>query len=173
MSSQNANAVAISGGTITGMPAPTAPSDVATKNYVDSGGAAAGAATIAEFLANSAPTKLIPVGTVWGAAAAPKVLTDGATITPDFSLGIDFILTLTAAGRTLANPTNIKVGQKGLIVINQGGAGSNTITAWGGYWKFPGGSKPVLSTAVGAYDIISYAVVTNTMIVCTYQQSVA
>lgn len=35
MAVQNANAVAITGGSITGMPSPANPSDVATKNYVD------------------------------------------------------------------------------------------------------------------------------------------
>ncbi len=35
MASQNANAVAITGGTITGMPSPSGGSDVATKTYVD------------------------------------------------------------------------------------------------------------------------------------------
>lgn len=35
IATQNANSVAITGGSITGMPAPTNPSDVATKNYAD------------------------------------------------------------------------------------------------------------------------------------------
>lgn len=35
IATQNANSVAITGGTITGMPSPTAASDVATKSYVD------------------------------------------------------------------------------------------------------------------------------------------
>jgi hypothetical protein len=39
MATQNANAVAISGGTITGMATPTNPTDVANKSYVDAGGA--------------------------------------------------------------------------------------------------------------------------------------
>jgi hypothetical protein len=44
MANQNANAVAITGGSVTGMPTPANPADVATKAYVDAGPAAATAA---------------------------------------------------------------------------------------------------------------------------------
>ena len=42
---------------------------------------------------------------------AVSALTDGATITPDFSLANNFSVTL-AGNRTLANPTNITAGQR-------------------------------------------------------------
>ncbi len=173
MSAQNANAVAITGGTIKGMPPPTDPGDVAPKSYVDALGTPAAPATAAEFLANSAPAKMVTVGTAWDAAAAVAIIADAATVTPDFSLGIDFVWTLGAPGRTIANPANVKVGQKGLLVLSQGGAGSNTITSWGTFWKFPGGSKPALSTAVGAIDVVSYAVLSSSIIVCTFQPSLS
>ena len=77
-------------------------------------------------------------------------LTDAATITPDFSASNNFTLTLGGTGRTLANPTNITAGQSGVIVIQQDGTGSRTITSYGSNFKFAGGTAPTLST--GAND---------------------
>src|SRR5271166_3131890 len=83
---------------------------------------------------------------------SPVVLIDGPIITPDFSTGINFSLTLTAAGRTFANPVNITVGQTGIIYFIQDNSGFRTITSWGGYYKFAAGVKPVLSTGANAID---------------------
>jgi len=83
-------------------------------------------------------------------------LTDAATITPDFSAANNFSVTL-GGSRTLANPSNIAAGQAGQIVITQDGTGSRTLT-YGSVWKFPAGITPVLSTAAGAVDILSYYV---------------
>ena len=130
------------------------------------------AATAAEYLANSAPTKMLTSGATWGAAATVQ-LVDAATTTPDFNVGLDFFWPIAAAGRTLANPTNAKSGQKGLILINQDATGGRTITGWGSAWKFPGGTKPVLSTAAGALDVISYMVYTPTYIVCSFSAGFA
>ena len=127
--------------------------------YVDSKTAVA---TAAEYINNSAPTKLLTSGAVWS-AAGQVTLTDSATVTPNFNLGLDFIWTLGAAGRTLANPTNAKPGQKGIIGILPGASG--TITTWGTSYKFPGGTKPTL-TANG-FDIISYWVSSASYIYCT------
>jgi len=145
---------------------PTAALGVATKQYVD--GKAPAAATAAEYIANSAPTKMLTPGAVWAAVVTPTTLTDAATVTPDFSLGIDFAWMLGAVGRTLANPINFKVGQKGLIYLTQDGTGSRTITTWGSMWKFPGGVKPTLSTGPFAGDAISYVVINSTAIYCTF-----
>jgi NAD(P)-dependent dehydrogenase (short-subunit alcohol dehydrogenase family) len=90
--------------------------------------------------------------------AAEQALTDGATITPDFDTGINFSVTL-GGNRTLANPTNAKSGQSGLIFITQDGTGSRTL-AYGANWLFPGGD-PTLSTAAGSIDVISYFVRAN------------
>ena len=115
------------------------------------------AATAAEYLGNSAPTKMLTPGAAW-TAAAPVPLTDASAVTPDFSAGIDFTWTLGAAGRTLQNPNAPKLGQKGLIYLTQDATGGRTITAWGSQYKFPGGIKPTLSTAANAVDTVSYAV---------------
>jgi hypothetical protein len=67
------------------------------------------------------------------------VLTDGATITPDFSTANYFSVTL-GGNRTLANPSNQTAGQSGTIVITQDGTGGRTL-AYGSNYKFPGGDR--------------------------------
>lgn len=99
-----------------------------------------------------------------GDAAVPAVLTSGATITPDGANGVNFTLTI-AHNATLANPSNFRVGQSGVIEITQDGTGSRTL-AYGTNWKFPGGA-PVLSTAVGTVDALAYFVVASGRILCT------
>ena len=123
-------------------------------------------ATAAQFRGNVA-SKILTTDQVW-AAAATVTLTDAATVTPDFATGLDFFWTIGAAGRTLANPTNTKVGQKGVIYIQQDGTGGRTITTWGSAWKFAGGTKPVLTTAPNTIDVLSYVVFSSSLIVCTF-----
>ena len=89
-------------------------------------------------------------------------LTDGATITPDFSAGNNFSVTL-GGNRTLANPTNLTAGQSGTIVITQDATGSRTL-AFGGYWKFPTGTAPTLTTAAASVDVLAYYVESSTRI---------
>jgi len=125
------------------------------------------AATAAEYLANSAPTKMLTPGAVWTAGNQLQ-LTDAATVTPDFSLGIDFQWTIGAVGRTLANPLNAKPGQKGILILRQDTTGNRTITTWGSAWLFPGGVKPTLSTAGFAFDVVSYFVLSSSLIFCTF-----
>jgi hypothetical protein len=121
------------------------------------------AATAAEYLQGNA-VKFLTGNAVW-TAATEVALTDGATVTPDFSLGVNFGLNMAAASRTLANPTNAKAGQAGAIrLINSAG----TVTAWGTAWKFPGGTKP--TCVVGQVDVLSYVVITSTIIYCTVTQ---
>jgi len=89
-------------------------------------------------------------------------LTDGATITPDFSVTNNYSVTL-AGNRTLANPTNITAGQSGSIFVSQDATGSRTL-AYGTYWDFAGGTAPTLSTAASSVDRIDYVVRTATSI---------
>jgi hypothetical protein len=92
----------------------------------------------------------------------PVALTDGTTITPDFSAGNYYSVTL-GGNRTLANPTNQTAGQSGTIVITQDGTGSRTL-AYGSYWKFPGGTAPTLTTTASAVDVLVYYVESSTRI---------
>lgn len=94
-----------------------------------------------------------------GVAATITTLTDGATITPDFSASNNFTVTL-GGNRTLVNPTNLVAGQSGSIFIVQDGTGSRTL-AFGSYWDFAGGTAPTLSTAASAVDRIDYVVRTT------------
>jgi hypothetical protein len=93
---------------------------------------------------------------------AISVLTDGATITPDFSLGNNYSVTL-GGNRTLANPTNLTAGATGSIFVSQDGTGSRTLS-WGSYWDFAGGTAPTLTTTASAVDRIDYVVRTTTSI---------
>lgn len=111
-------------------------------------------ASDAEVYAGSSTTKFISPRRLY-TAAAPVALTSSATITPDGDNGFNFTLTL-AHNATLANPSNFKEGQSGLIKITQDGTGSRTM-AYGTNWKFPSGA-PVLSTAAGAIDLLAYHV---------------
>jgi len=127
---------------------------VPTKLYVDS--KAPVAATVAEYRSNSAPTKMLTPGTAWGAMTSVDLSgTEVAgVLTIDFNSGFDFFWYISAAGRTLANPTGLKTGQRGTITLSNTGAG--TITTWGSKWKFPGGVKPTLTP--NAVDLLSYFV---------------
>ena len=145
---------------------PTAPTHAASKAYVDAT-APPPPATAAEYVANNQPAKYLTSAAIWG-AANPVAVTDGATVTPDCSLGIDFYWQIAGTGRTLQNMANAKPGQKGVIIIQQDGAGGRTISTWGNAYKFPNGAKPTLSNAANFVDIISYVVYSPTFIACTF-----
>jgi len=82
-----------------------------------------------------------------------QTLTDAATISWDASLGR--VATITLGGsRTIAAPTNLRVGTYILHVI-QGGTGSYTIT-WNSVFKWTAAVPPTLSTAVGRRDVFSF-----------------
>lgn len=63
-------------------------------------------------------------------------------------------VTLTASS-TMAAPTNLVDGGTYILRVVQGGTGSYNIT-WNAVFKWPGGTAPTLSTAVGAIDIITF-----------------
>lgn len=114
-------------------------------------------ATSSQYRSNTA-TKLLQTDNVWSAASG-VALTDAATVAVDFSTGLNFTLTI-AGNRTLGQPSNVKVGQSGVIQITQGGGGSNTL-AYHADWYFAGGTDPTLSTAAGAIDLLFYQVMPN------------
>lgn len=94
------------------------------------------------------------------ASAANEVaLTDGATITIDFSAGFNFGVTL-AGNRTLAASNYSSfVGRSGYIRFTQDAGGSRTLDTSASPWVNPGGSDIVLSTAAGAVDLVFYQIV--------------
>lgn len=133
-------------------------------------GASVTYAAASDIWTGTATTKPIAPDQFW-AAAATIALTDAATVTPDGSTGINFKWTM-AGSRTLANPTNMKTGQSGLIIITQDATGSRVIT-YGSNWKFPGGAAAggVLSTAPNAVDVISYYVRSDGTILCALSKA--
>jgi hypothetical protein len=95
-----------------------------------------------------------------------STLTDGATITPDFSLANNYTVTL-GGNRTLANPSNLTAGQSGSIFLVQDGTGGRTL-AYGSQYDFIGGTAPTLSTGANAVDRIDYVVRTTGSIHCVF-----
>jgi hypothetical protein len=153
------------------LPIGPAAANAVRKDYVDNAIATntPPATTAAEYIANSQPTKMLTSGTTWGAAAPVQVNPVGSVININMSLGIDFFTTLTGAGMSMALPTNMKPGQKGLIYIINTGTGNGTITSWDAAWRFSSGVKPIVTPTANALDILSYAVVLSaTALCCTF-----
>ena len=87
-------------------------------------------------------------------------LTDGATITPDFSLSNTFQVQL-GGNRTLGTPTNLAANQTGSISVFQDKTGSRTLAyAWPYVWA--GGTAPALTTAGASEDQLVYQVAVHT-----------
>jgi|TARA_B100000085_G_scaffold190970_1_gene174933 hypothetical protein len=84
-------------------------------------------------------------------------LTSASSITIDFSLGNNFILTTGHGTIAFANPTTEVAGQSGSIFIVQG---STTCAApsWGNQYLFPGGTPPSLTGTTGKIARIDYVV---------------
>lgn len=105
-----------------------------------------------------------------GASQNIASLTDGATITPDFTTANNFTVTL-GGNRTLANPTSPVAGQSGIIYIVQDGTGSRTLS-FGANYKFPSGFAPTLTTTANAVDAVVYTVRSTTSITCQFIQNI-
>ena len=89
-------------------------------------------------------------------------LTDAASITNDFALVNNFLVTL-GGNRTLAAPTNAVAGQSGTIHIIQDGTGSRTL-GYNTAWQFVSATVPTLSTGAGDVDILCYIARSSTTI---------
>ena len=105
-------------------------------------------------------TKLYVQG---NAASNIVTLTDGATITPDFTLGNNFQVTI-AATRNLANPTGVTTGQSGVIFIQQDGTGGYSLS-YGTSWDFASATPPTLITTANALNALPYFARSTTSIV--------
>ena len=106
------------------------------------------------------PTKLYVSG---NAASNIVTLTDGETITPDFTLGNNFQVTI-AATRNLANPTGVTTGQSGVIFIQQDGTGGYSLS-YGTSWDFASATPPTLITTANALNALPYFARSTTSIV--------
>lgn len=116
-------------------------------------------------------TPVTPTGTAFlntsqtftkGQAGAIVPLAYAATIAWSLAAANNFSVTLTG-NAVLGLPTDLKVGQSGIIIVTQGGAGGNLLT-YNAVFDFTGSVAPVLSVALGAKDSLAYYVDTLTSI---------
>jgi len=96
----------------------------------------------------------LKIGTSARAYNPITTLTDAASITSDFALGNNFLVTL-AGNRTLAAPTNVVAGQSGSIYLIQDGTGSRTL-GYNTAWQFVSATVPTLSTGASDVDMLVY-----------------
>lgn len=83
-------------------------------------------------------------------------LTDGANISWDLDGDNQQSVSVTLEGdRTLDDPTNMKDGASYVAIVKQDAVGTRTL-AYGTAYKWPGGSAPVLSTAINSVDILFF-----------------
>tara|TARA_R100001460_G_C3494174_1_gene169682 strand:- start:68 stop:721 length:654 start_codon:yes stop_codon:yes gene_type:complete len=104
-------------------------------------------------------------GLVTFSSAVAKVETNATatgSLTLDFSLNQNFILTLTG-NVTLANPSTETVGQSGFIVFIQDGTGGRTVSL-GTDYETAGAAGITLSTAASSTDLVPYIVVASNRI---------
>ena len=85
----------------------------------------------------------------------------GATVDPDLSLGLNFLLSL-PGNRTLANPVHMRVGQSGSIWLTRSAASATL--SFDTNWK-PAGNTFSISTATTDADLITFFVVAQNAIV--------
>jgi len=104
-------------------------------------------------------------------AAGISSLSDGSTITVNFTSGIHHNVTL-GGNRTLSHSnTSSAIGQSGSIFISQDSTGSRTLSFNSAY-KFAGGSAPTLSTAASSVDRIDYVIKAGNVIHCAFTADV-
>lgn len=110
-------------------------------------------ATVAE-LRNGGASKAIAPAEVYE-ASGPVASSGSGTFTPDFNAARNFKRTLTGA-TTVANPSNQKAGQSGLLILEQDATGGYSVS-FGSNWLFPGGQAPI-GSGVNAISVVSYFV---------------
>lgn len=98
--------------------------------------------------------------------ADSSTLTDAATISWDMSTTLNDVSVTLGGNRTLGAPTNVKVGQKGVLRVVQDGTGGRTLT-FNSVFKFPGGTAPTLTTASGSVDRVYYHAISSSRFECT------
>lgn len=110
------------------------------------------------------------VANTWTAGQRGEVttLTDAASITSDLAASNNFTVTITA-DRTLANPSNMTVGQSGVYYVVQDSTGGWTLS-FGSYWKFVDGGVPDTGVmGASAWGLIVYEVRSTTLIAAEFR----
>jgi hypothetical protein len=127
--------------------------------------------TTTDWFADNA-TKLMVTDQVWTAGAFATI-TFGATTTIDLSTLINGTVTLTGNITTL-NWNNCKAGQTGVIEFIQDGTGSRTVpAAWNSSFRWGGGTRGTLSTAINAVDWLFYQCKSSTVVFVSLQKALA
>lgn len=86
-------------------------------------------------------------------------LADAATIAWDMNAASNDVRIVLTASRSLGSPTNMNTGQKGLLMVQQDGAGGWGLTA-GAIFKQPGGATALdLDKAANAKTVFGYEVI--------------
>jgi hypothetical protein len=130
---------------------------VTTNGGIDKLSTATGSVGVAASVAPAAGQVLTATSATtatWQSPVVNQVLVDASPVTWNGASGSSAVLTIIYAGTTIANPINMVIGTYVLTLI-QDATGSRTVT-WGTAWKFPGGVKPVLSTAANAVDLLTF-----------------
>jgi hypothetical protein len=102
---------------------------------------------------------------------ASVALSFGNPLVTDATLGNAFHTTATA-NFVFQNPTGLVSGGTYLWRIQQDGTGSRLISSYGTMFKFPGGVAGILSTGIGAVDLLT-AYFDGTNLLCTLQKAYA
>jgi hypothetical protein len=98
----------------------------------------------------------------------PVSLTPGTTVNWNMDTAPNALLSVPSGAFTLANPTNIRAGAGGMLTITQSSSsGTLGVITWGSAYKFPSGSKFVLTTTISAVDEISWYSPDGTNVHCT------
>lgn len=142
---------------------PQVDTDALNRQYADGRYLQASQAANAAQIRGNVPDKVLDTDGLWSASEPVALGNLTGTVTPDLSTGVHFTGTLTA-NITLANPTNPKPGQAGVIYLTQDGTGGRTIT-WGANYKFEDSTAPLLTTTAAKSTAISYFVVNSTTII--------
>jgi hypothetical protein len=94
-----------------------------------------------------------PVWVSSGSTDVQQSLTDGTTINWNLASGKAAVVTL-GGDRTVAAPAGMSVGTC-IMVVKQDATGNRKLS-WNSVFKWPGATPPVLSTAAGAVDVLSF-----------------
>lgn len=113
-------------------------------------------AAASDVLAGTSAAKFVTPVALLGAQTPAAITVSSHTFTPNVANSVNFTVSLESGqADTLANPTNLFAGASGVITITQNSTTASTL-AFGGNWKFAGGTVPAASTTLGAVDILSY-----------------
>lgn len=124
------------------------------------------------WTATSANTLINPV-TMMG-ALGEVALTDAANVNVDFSVGINFGVTL-GGNRTLVIATipAAVVGRSGYIRVTQDGTGSRTLATTDSKILTINGEPPIFTTTASAVDYITYTIVSTTGVLMSVMRNVS